>query len=38
MTSMPMDGEVWNAPRIQRAALLCICLKTLNGYDSGALL
>jgi len=38
MASMPMNRKVWNAPRIQRAALLYMCLKTLNRYDSRALL
>ena len=38
MAFMPIDREVWNAPRIQRVALFCICLKTLNRYDSEALL
>ena len=38
MASMPMDRKVWNAPRIQRAALLYICLKTLNRYNSKVLL
>jgi len=38
MASMLMDRKIWNASRIQRVALLCMCLKTLNGYDSRALL
>jgi len=38
MASMSMDGEVQNIPRIYRAALLYMYLKTLNGYNSRALL
>ena len=32
------EGEVRNAPSIHRAALHCIALRTLSGYDNGALL
>jgi len=38
MASIPKEGKVQNALRIQRAALLCMSLKTLNGYDSSILL
>jgi len=38
MASMPEGGEVWNAPRIYKAALLCIFLSTSRGYESDTLL
>ena len=38
IASMPDKEEVWNAPSIHRAALHCIALRTLSGYDNRALL
>jgi len=38
MASMPKEGDVWNASRIYKAALLHILLSTLREYKSGALL
>ena len=35
---IPKDGDVLNAPSIQKAALLYIFLKTFRGYNTGALL
>jgi len=36
MASMPLDGEVWNAPVIQRAALRCIFFSSVMFFTMGA--
>ena len=38
MVSIPSDGKVLKAPKIQIAALLCILSRIFMWYDSGALL
>ena len=38
MASMPKEEDIQNAPRIHKAALLCILLSTLRGYKSSTLL
>jgi len=35
---IPKEGEVWKAAKIQRAALCCIFLSSLSGYNKEALL
>ena len=38
MASIPMKGDMWKATKIYIAALHCILLSLLSGYDSGTLL
>jgi len=38
IASIPLVGEVLNAPRIQIVALLCIFPNIFKGYERGALL
>jgi len=38
MASIPNEGDVRKAPRIHKAALLCIFFKTFRGYKREALL
>ena len=37
IASMPYEGNVLNAPRIHKAALLWSLPNVFNGYDNGAL-
>ena len=36
MASMPLDGEVWKVPVIQRAALRCIFFSSVMFFTMGA--
>jgi len=38
MASIPVEGKVLKAPRIQMVALLCILSRIFIWYDNGALL
>ena len=38
MALIPKDGDIKKASKIYKVALLCIFLRTLRGYESGALL
>ena len=37
IASMPYEGDILNAPRIHKAALLWSLSDVFNGYNNGAL-